>query len=80
MNKFKIGQLVGWTEDYADQIAGKDSGSGIIIDIENYKSFYSGNETISYRVYRSKFKDLYWFDGRQLYFLKDNLCAESLAQ
>lgn len=67
MNKFKIGQFIIWTEDYADQIAGKDSGSGVIIDIENCKSFYCNRKITRYKVYRDKFKDLYWFEDRQIH-------------
>ena len=62
---FKISDYVLWYEEYADGIAGKDWGDGIIIDTQSYPSSYDGGY-LMYKVYRNKHKDLYWFEKRQL--------------
>jgi len=62
---FAVGNYINWYEDYADGIAGKDWGDGIIIDTRTYPSSYS-NDYFMYKVYRNKHKDLYWFEERQL--------------
>ena len=61
----KIGNYVNWCEDYDDGIAGKDCGGGIIIDERSNKS-YSYGDYYTYKVYRIKHKDFYWFEKRQL--------------
>jgi len=63
---FEIGNYVSWCEDYADGIGGKDFGNGIIIDTEIYESSFHSESIPTYRVYRDKHKDLYWFEERQL--------------
>ena len=62
---FKISDYVLWYEEYADGIAGKDWGDGIIIDTQSYPSSYD-DDYLMYKVYRNKHKDLYWFEKRQL--------------
>tara|TARA_R110001583_G_scaffold124453_1_gene275881 strand:- start:854 stop:1057 length:204 start_codon:yes stop_codon:yes gene_type:complete len=61
----KKGQLVNWVEDYADGIAGKDFGTGIIIDSDNRKG-YNSDSYMLYKVYRTKHKDFYWFVTQNL--------------
>jgi len=61
----KVGNYVNWYEEYADGIAGRDWGVGIIIETEMYPSSYSDDYPM-YKVYRNKHKDLYWFEERQL--------------
>jgi hypothetical protein len=62
---FEIGNYVNWYEDYNDGISGKDWGDGIIIDERTDKS-YSYGDYCTYKVYRTKYKDFYWFEKRQL--------------
>ena len=62
---FAVGNYVNWYEEYADGIAGKDWGDGIIIETSSYLSSCS-DEYFMYKVYRNKHKDLYWFEERQL--------------
>ena len=61
----KIGNYVDWCEDYADGIAGRDWGSGVIIDTQILQSS-DYDDCLMYKVYRNKHKDLYWFEERQL--------------
>ena len=63
---FKCGNYVNWMEDYDDGIAGKDYGDGIIIDIQTYQSPWYNNSLTTYKVFRNKHKDFYWFEERQL--------------
>lgn len=64
--KLTIGDYVSWCEDYADGIGGKDFGNGIIIDTEIYESSFHTEPIQTFRVYRNKHKDLFWFENRQL--------------
>ena len=61
----EIGNYVNWHEDYADGIAGKDWGDGIVIEKRSHDAFGYGKYCM-FKVYRSKHKDLYWFEERQL--------------
>jgi len=62
---FAVGSYVNWHEDYADGISGKDWGDGIIIEKTTHDAF--GNcEYFMFKVYRTKHKDFYWFEKRQL--------------
>jgi hypothetical protein len=67
MNRdYKIGDYIIWVEDYDDGIAGKDSGSGIIIDTETYPSSYNHDILTTYKVFRNKHKDFCWFENRNI--------------
>lgn len=63
--KFLIGNFVNWYEEYDDGISGKDSGDGIITDKRDHTS-YGYKNYFTYKVYRTKHKDFYWFEERQL--------------
>ena len=62
----KIGKYVNWYEDYADGIAGRDWGDGIIIETQVYPSSFYTDQLKTYKVFRNKHKDFYWFEERQL--------------
>ena len=63
---FAVGNYVNWYEDYADGIAGRDWGDGIIIDTQTFPSSCYSDRIETYKVYRNKHKDFYWFEERQL--------------
>ena len=62
----KVGNYVNWYEEYADGFAGKDWGDGIIIDTQVHPPSCYSEQMETYKVYRNKHKDLYWFEERQL--------------
>ena len=63
---FAVGNYVNWYEEYTDGIAGKDWGDGIIIDTQTFPSSCYSDRIETYKVYRNKHKDFYWFEKRQL--------------
>jgi hypothetical protein len=64
--RLEIGNYVNWYEEYADGIAGKDWGDGIIIETQVYPSSFYTDQLKTYKVFRNKHKDFYWFEERQL--------------
>jgi len=60
-SKFSKGQLITWHERYADGIAIKDVGVGVIIDIKEY-SYNSPDGSVyeytNFEVYRNEFNDI----------------------
>jgi hypothetical protein len=60
-HKFSKGELVRWFERYADGLAIKDVGVGIVVDIKKY-SYKSLNgrvyEYANFEVYRNNFNDI----------------------
>ena len=63
--KFLIGNYIDWQEEHTDGIAGKDWGTGIVIEAKMHSPSYV-DDYFMYKVYRNKHKDLYWFEERQL--------------
>ncbi len=54
--KFKAGELVRWTEEYADINMVRDAGIGVIISAKQY-AYRDLNYTL-YKVYRNKHNDM----------------------
>lgn len=54
--KFKAGELVKWTEEYADIKMVRDSGVGVILSGRQYN--YNNLNYTLYKVYRNKRNDV----------------------
>ena len=64
----KIGDLVKWYELHDDSIV-KDAGIGLVVGHMKYEIF---NETVLYKVLRSKHNDIVKFEGHTLEIIKEN--------
>jgi|18_taG_2_1085343.scaffolds.fasta_scaffold10396_2 hypothetical protein len=62
--KYKPGDIIKWTSEYDDYIV-KDSGTGIILDIKEYK--LEEHSYVSYRVFRNAHNDIMFFEERDLH-------------
>ena len=69
---FKIGDYVNWHEEFDDGIAGRDSGNGIVIEKETYKSIFDLQKITRYKVFRNKHRDFMWFEKRDIKIIGEN--------
>ena len=69
--KFEIGEMVRWYDTYSDLLITKDTGYGIIMDIQATDYGFTSGPWVTYRVYRNKHQDVCIFEIAQIEKLKD---------
>ena len=64
--RYSIGDLVKW--DYSEEDSSSSAenyGTGIIVEIK-YHDMYGLDQTLLYKIYRTKHKDCFWFEDKHL--------------
>tara|TARA_R100000664_G_scaffold23986_1_gene33612 strand:+ start:234 stop:458 length:225 start_codon:yes stop_codon:yes gene_type:complete len=64
--EFKPGDLVTWYEAYADGYLTKDVGEGIIIEKRQHQLASTSGPYVTYKVYRTKYRDEMYFESREM--------------
>jgi len=62
----KKGDLVHWYESYADDLAYKDAGIGIILKKISYDVKFRGKRYKNFEVFRTKHNDTMIFESREI--------------
>jgi len=65
-SKYKVGQFVRWHEAYAEGFLGRDSGFGVVAEVNTFNMGFKTGPYTNYRVLRNKHGDLRCFEEGHL--------------